>query len=133
MKLSDRIKQAREEGPAEDEVRQATTTQRIQKGDPLAEFKRQVQQALFAKLGPQALDPTLSEGRLKRMVIDQLEGLIAEGGAPLTPAERERIAADISRDILGYGPVVAFPSIQFHKRSLSIPKRNWLIAFERYS
>ena len=44
MKLSDRIKQAREEGPAEDEARQATTTQRIQKGDPLAEFKRQVQQ-----------------------------------------------------------------------------------------
>ena len=108
MKLSDRIKQAQEEQPAEVEARQATATQRIQKGDPLAEFKRQVQQALFSKLGPQALDPTLSEGRLKRMVIDQLEGLIAEGGAPLTPAERERIAADISRDILGYGPVEPF-------------------------
>jgi pilus assembly protein CpaF len=109
MKLSDRIKQAREEQAVEEQqVRQPTTTARIQRGDPLAEFKRQVQQALFAKLGPQALDPTLSEGRLKRMVIDQLEGLIAEGGAPLTPAERERIAADISRDILGLGPVEPF-------------------------
>ena len=81
MKLSDRIKEAREGQVPDGAIVSPTSDQRTQRSDPLADFKRQVQQALFSKLGPQALDPSLSEARLKRMVITQLEELIAEGGA----------------------------------------------------
>ena len=64
--------------------------------------------ALFSQLGPRAFDASISEAQLHRLIVDELERLIAEEGTPLTLPERERIAAEISQDILGYGPIEPF-------------------------
>ncbi|WKZ82604.1 MAG: CpaF family protein [Acidimicrobiia bacterium] len=76
--------------------------------DPLTEFKTRTREDLFGKLEAKVLDASLSESDLKAAVIEELERLIAESATPLSIAERERIAAEISEDILGYGPVQKF-------------------------
>jgi pilus assembly protein CpaF len=67
-----------------------------------------VREALFAKLGAEALSAGLDEIRLRSLVTSELERVIAGEGSPLSDEERERIAGEISRDILGYGPMEPF-------------------------
>jgi pilus assembly protein CpaF len=76
--------------------------------DALAEFKHKAREDLYGKLESKTFDTSLSEGELKRAVIEELERLIADTGIPLSATERERIAAEISEDILGYGPIQRF-------------------------
>jgi pilus assembly protein CpaF len=76
--------------------------------DPLAEFKHKAREDLYGKLESKTLDASLSERELKAAVVDELERLIADTGIPLSASERERIAAEISEDILGYGPLQRF-------------------------
>jgi pilus assembly protein CpaF len=74
--------------------------------DPLSEFKKMAKQALYSKLEERALDmATAGDGQLRTAVIAELERLIAETDTPLTQEERERLATEISEDILGYGPI----------------------------
>ncbi|MFH1331417.1 MAG: CpaF family protein [Actinomycetota bacterium] len=108
MKLSDRLKAAREE----QQESAGEPLQRIHPGAPaadgFAEYKRRVREALFSRLGPRAFDASITEAQLHRLIVEELENLIAEEKAPLSAAERERIAAEIGQDILGYGPIEAF-------------------------
>ena len=78
------------------------------KRDPLAELKHRARQDLYGKLESKTLDAAMSERELKDAVIDELERLIADTGIPLSEAERERLATEISEDILGYGPIQRF-------------------------
>ncbi len=104
MKLSERVEQAQQESS---DVIDLTVTgvQRLETDDPLADFKSRVQEGLHRKLGPTAFDTGRSESDLRHSVIKALEELIDEEGAPLSTSERERIAAEITEDILGHGPV----------------------------
>jgi pilus assembly protein CpaF len=104
MKLSERVEQAQQESSNVIDLT-VTGVQRLETDDPLADFKSRVQEGLHRKLGPTAFDTGRSESDLRRSVIKALEELIDEEGAPLSTSERERIAAEITEDILGHGPV----------------------------
>jgi len=107
MKLSDRLKAIdSDQQPSSPGNGQVATS--IPFDDPLAEFKGMAKKALYGKLESQAFGSALGEGELKETVTRELERLIAETDIPLSPAERERIAEEISEDILGYGPIQRF-------------------------
>jgi len=106
--LGDRMKAAKEER----EEREGEPLARAGAGAPVvdgfADYKTRVREALFSKMGGRALDTSLTEAQLHRLIVEELGTLIAEEGAPLSEAERDRIAAEIGKDILGYGPLEAF-------------------------
>jgi pilus assembly protein CpaF len=108
MKLSDRLKAVLEEQlekEGEPLQRVGATAPTI---DGFADYKGRVREALFSKMGARAFEASLTEAQLHRLIVEELGRLIAEEGAPLSEAERERIAAEIGKDILGYGPIEAF-------------------------
>lgn len=107
MKLSDRL-QAIEPDQTPSSPGNGQVGEAIPSSDPLAEFKGMAKQALYGKLESQAFGSALGEGELKATVIKELEKLIADTDIPLSAAERERIAEEISEDILGYGPIQRF-------------------------
>jgi pilus assembly protein CpaF len=106
MKLSDRLKALDGDGP------RAVSATGMHDGagahDPLSDFKLKARQDLYGKLQSRGLDATMAEGELKATVVSELERLIAETDTPLSKAERERIAEEISEDILGFGPIQRF-------------------------
>ena len=107
MTLSDRLKAAKEEQQQlAGEVLQRAGG--IPAADGFADYKARVSDALFSQLGPRVFDASISEAQLHRLILEELESLIAREHTPLTPPERERIAAEISKDILGYGPLEPF-------------------------
>ncbi len=111
MKLSDRLKAIESEpepSPQDSPRGNGEIAAPIPSDDPLAEFKGMAKEALYGKLESHAFDGSLGEGELKEAVIKELERLIAETNIPLNAAERERIAEEISEDILGYGPLQRF-------------------------
>jgi pilus assembly protein CpaF len=76
--------------------------------DPLAQVKLRAQQALFARLGSRLYDSSLSEDQLQAFVRQELSEVVDNERIPLTAAERQRLAHDVSNDVLGYGPVQPF-------------------------
>jgi pilus assembly protein CpaF len=108
MKLSDRVKAAKEEKSQSTEVLTRTASTEGSTADPYSEYKQRVREALYRRLGPNALESSLEEGRLRQVVKEELERVIREDGAPLAPEEVEQITGEISRDILGYGPIEPF-------------------------
>jgi pilus assembly protein CpaF len=76
--------------------------------DPLAEFKAHAREALFGKLQARSIDASMDDQQLRGAVMAELQRLMADSPTPLTPEERERISAEISEDIVGYGPVGRF-------------------------
>jgi len=108
MRLSDRLKAVREEQGD----REGEPLQRIGAPAPVvdgfADYKTRVRETLFSRMGARAFDASLTEAQLHRIIVEELGRLIAEEGSPLSEPERDRIAADISKDILGYGPLEEF-------------------------
>jgi pilus assembly protein CpaF len=76
--------------------------------DPLARIKRRAQEALFARLGSRLYDSSLGEDQLKAFVRQELAEIVDAERIPLTPAERQRLTAQVSDDVLGYGPIQPF-------------------------
>jgi pilus assembly protein CpaF len=101
MSLSDRLKQVADKRTFEDRVKTST-------GDPLAEYKQHAREALFARLAPGAFDMSVDQAELERAVRSELTKLISQDGVPLSADERDRIAAEICEDLLGYGPIQRF-------------------------
>ena len=114
MKLSERLGQVPDAPPATRPpagVTPAPTPHTVRAvSDPLAHFKSQARAALFAKLESRAIDASLDEPQLRRAVAAELERLMEAGDAPLTAAEREKIAAEITQDIVGHGPIERYLS-----------------------
>jgi pilus assembly protein CpaF len=109
MKLGQRVREAQEPQGTPSPVspgRPARSEPVL--NDPLAGYRQRVQEALYERLGPDAFAADRAEPALKRAVLEELRRVIAEGGAPLTPAEVEGIAGEISEDILGLGPIQRF-------------------------
>ncbi|MBI5156786.1 MAG: CpaF family protein [Acidimicrobiia bacterium] len=108
MKLSERLK-ALDTGTAQPDTPGVEFIDTYRSGpDPLADFKTKAKEALYGKLESRALDATLGEAELRSAVVRELERFLSETEIPLSPAERERIAEEISEDILGYGPIQRF-------------------------
>lgn len=76
--------------------------------DPLAGLKQRAQEALFARLGSRLYDSSVTEDQLRALVMEELAQVIEDEHAPLSPSERERFVAEVSNDIMGYGPVQVF-------------------------
>ncbi|HVM40632.1 MAG TPA: CpaF family protein [Acidimicrobiia bacterium] len=76
--------------------------------DPLAELKQRAQEALFSRLGSRLYDSTLNEEQLRTFVVQELGQVLEAEQAPLSPAERQRLVADITDDVLGHGPIEEF-------------------------
>jgi pilus assembly protein CpaF len=116
MSLADRLEQARRDRTPLIEDRssgqQRTTAAGIPirtrgrgVSDPFADLKRQVHQSLLATLGPKLYDARLTQPEMEQKVRQTLQEVLSAGEAPLTSADRVRIAQEISDDILGYGPI----------------------------
>jgi len=76
--------------------------------DPLSAIKQRAQESLFSRLGGRLFRPDMTEEQLRRLVVEELDSVLQADRAPLSPAERQRLVADISEDVLGYGPLEAF-------------------------
>ena len=74
-------------------------------GDPFAELKRAVHQALLENLGPKLYDARLTQSEIEQKVRLTLQEVLAAEDTPLTLADRTRLAQEIADDILGYGPL----------------------------
>jgi pilus assembly protein CpaF len=82
--------------------------------DPFALLKRRAQDALFARLGTRLHDSSLTEEQLGAYVVQELGRVIESEEVPLTPAERARLVAELTDDVLGYGAIeryLADPSV----------------------
>jgi len=81
-----------------------------QQHDPLSRLKRRAEQALLNRLGPSLFDSSLTAGKLQADVIRELNTLIKSEDIPLTDDERDRVVADITNEVLGYGPIEKYLS-----------------------
>src|SRR5687768_8516319 len=73
-------------------------------GDPYAELKTRIHHAVIAKLGPELFKRESAEDLAER-VLHAVTEQLALDRTPLTREERRRIQAEISDDVLGYGPL----------------------------
>ena len=76
-------------------------------GDPYAELKTRIHHAVIAKLGPELFKRESAE-ELAERVLHAVTEQLALDRTPLTREERRRIQAEISDDVLGYGPLEPF-------------------------
>jgi len=106
MTLYERLARARlaseapEDAPAEQPPDRAS--------DPFSELKRKTHQALVQKLGPKLYDMDMTAGELERRVLSQLTEELAEDETPLSSVDRQRLIAETTDDILGFGPLEPF-------------------------
>lgn len=73
--------------------------------DALVRFKAKARDELFARLGGRLTDSALSEHDLQAMVRRELTTLVQNAELSLKPDERRRLIAELTDDVLGYGPL----------------------------
>ena len=108
MSLTDRLDQARRAAPTSSSRHEAATAESpaaARLRDPFARVKASVHQALMDSLGPQLYDPHLEQSELELRVRQTLQTVINSENTPLAAADRNRIAQEVSDEILGLGPL----------------------------
>ena len=121
MKLGDRLKQAEEEErstsvlTAMNAIHGPRSVGGSRSGngadgsvDALDDLKQRAQQNLFIRMGARLYDSSMELDELHQIVLQQLEELMEEEDIPLTADERQGLVAQISDDVLGYGPLERF-------------------------
>lgn len=107
--LSDRLKESTR---GEDvSVLGAPTTEFVTErtsSDPFRKLKDRSQAALFERLGSRLYDASLNQAQLQDFVLQELTIVLEKEHTPLTPEERKELVAEISDDVLGYGPIEPF-------------------------
>jgi len=73
--------------------------------DPLAPLKIRAQEALFARLGNRLYDSSLDDRHLPFHVQEELNKVLEAEAVPLSAEERELLVAELTDDVLGYGPI----------------------------
>ena len=71
----------------------------------LDELRQKIHHQLIDELGAVLYDKRLSEDELRAKVADSLGAALARETAPISAADRAQLQADVSDDILGYGPI----------------------------
>jgi pilus assembly protein CpaF len=120
MKLSERLRQADNPSepvletdpalasvPKEPAVRLAPVT-RATVADPLTALKHRTQDALYDRLGGRLYEASLPDDQLRTVVMAELSAALGAEATPLTADEQARLVAEITDDVLGYGPVERF-------------------------
>src|SRR5436190_14820438 len=111
MSLSDRIllaqQTAAERGEAPASWLQAPAQETAV--DSLGDFKARVHDALFDRLGTRLFEAT-NEEQMQSLVLDEIRELMeaSASDSALTPQERQVLAQDIARDVMGLGPIEQF-------------------------
>jgi len=91
MELHERLTTAREAAPTADR-------------DPYADLKNRIHFAVIGDLGPQLFNVTMEPEELRdRVLADVRDQLAQETG--ISRDDRQRIALEITDDILGHGPL----------------------------
>ncbi len=111
MTLSDRLKAARAESPtplstlphSRNVAPESDSAPTVH--DPFAALKRRAQDALFARMGQRLYDSSLSEQQLDALVVQEIGRVIESEQLPLSAAERSRVVAEVTDDVLGLGAI----------------------------
>ena len=107
MKLSDRMKTA-DAAIARQPFGYASYGQETRASSALADFKAQVHDALFSRLGARLFDATLGTDQLNAYVAQEITDLMASATVPLSAPERQALAREIMNDVIGLGPIEQF-------------------------
>jgi pilus assembly protein CpaF len=102
MKLSDRMK---ERGVLDPRSPQSPSEAGPASANALGDFKSNVHEALYARLGTELFDSSLSPEQLAAQVSTEINDLMDATTAPLSAAERETLAEEIVSDVVGLGPL----------------------------
>jgi pilus assembly protein CpaF len=102
MKLSERIRATELAAPT------LFSSRRVVEIDAVGDFKAQVHQALFARLGARLFDSTVGPAQLQAYIAQEITDLMATVTVPLTTQERQVLTSDIVSDVMGLGPVEKF-------------------------
>ncbi|AXH95650.1 CpaF family protein [Ornithinimicrobium avium] len=73
--------------------------------DALVAFKTKAREELFARLGGRLTDSSLAENDLQALVRRELTSLVQGAELALKPDERRQLIAELTDDVLGYGPL----------------------------
>jgi pilus assembly protein CpaF len=76
--------------------------------DPFRKLKDRAQAALFERLGSRLYDASLNQSQLQSFVLQELTSVLEQEQTALTVKERQELVAEISDDVLGYGPIEPF-------------------------
>ncbi|WP_131104179.1 CpaF family protein [Ornithinimicrobium sufpigmenti] len=79
--------------------------QRPRQSDALAGLKAEARDQLFQRLGNRLTDSSMGEQALRDLVLREMTALVNASSVPLRADERRRLIAEISDDVLGYGPL----------------------------
>ncbi len=109
MSVSERILQAQraalQRGEVANSWRQAPN--QTLAADGLGDFKAQVHDALFERLGTRLFEATTEE-QMQSLVMAEIGALMDARESVLTPQERQLLVQDIARDVMGLGPIEQF-------------------------
>jgi pilus assembly protein CpaF len=116
MKLSDRLKQSKGDDTTEPTAptRSYEAEAVAAADDPLTRLKRRAQEALLVRMGPSLFDAKTTAAQLDAIAVQELGAVIEQEKIPLTASERDRLVAEITDQVLGYGPIeryLADPSV----------------------
>jgi pilus assembly protein CpaF len=75
--------------------------------DGLGDFKIEVHDALFKRLGTRLFEAT-SETEMQSLVLAEINALMESRESALSPQERQQFVKDIARDVMGLGPIEQF-------------------------
>ncbi|NNC81153.1 MAG: CpaF family protein [Acidimicrobiales bacterium] len=111
MRLGDRLRENQQAASVQEEAAQHeafTSQDSATPVDPINTLKQRVQQRLYARIGGRITDAAMGEGELQQLLLQELASSLDEEEVPLSPDERRRLVDEISRDVIGYGPIQAF-------------------------
>jgi pilus assembly protein CpaF len=87
------------------DAQQGSTPSGASRNPQLDELRQKIHHQLIDELGAVLYDKRLSEDELRNRVAESLQAALARETAPITAADRAQLQADVSDDILGYGPI----------------------------
>jgi pilus assembly protein CpaF len=87
------------------DAQQGSTPSGASRNPLLDELRQKIHHQLIDELGAVLYDKRLSEDELRNRVAESLQAALARETAPITAADRAQLQADVSDDILGYGPI----------------------------
>lgn len=90
------------------EVRASVEVAEIPRRQILDEINKRIHQQLIEALGPELYNRATSSDELRARVTEEIQSLIASEETQLSPAEKNRLVAEITNDVLGYGPLDQF-------------------------
>ena len=76
-------------------------------GDTVGDFRAQVHDALFERLGARLFEAS-DEAQMRELVLTEITRLMDADESALSAEERQRLVHEIARDVMGYGPIEQF-------------------------